>query len=144
MPTILIVDDNLAMRVLLALGLKKAGVTFLAAADGNQAVEIYQENAGCIDLVLLDMEMPGLDGPKTFIALKKMDPHVRCCILAGPTANSRAKAKALGAIAVLARPIPSLQKLTQYLVKLAHREDEAPIRPTCFVDSPQTERCDSI
>lgn len=143
MPTILVVDDNLAMRVLLALGLKKAGINFLSAADGDQAVEIYRENTGRIDLVLLDMEMAGLDGPKTFIALKKMDPNVRCCILAGPSANSRAKAKSLGAVAVFARPIPSLQKLSQYLVKLARREGEATITPPSFFNCPQTERCAS-
>jgi two-component system OmpR family response regulator len=118
MPTILVVDDNLAIRSLLLLGLKKEGVTVLSAADGIRALEIYRENAERIDLVLLDMEMPGLDGPKTFVALQKIDPEVRCCFLTGHSGYSAETAASLGAIAIFGKPILSLRNFSQELVRL--------------------------
>jgi CheY-like chemotaxis protein len=116
MPTILVVDDSLAIRTLLAFALKKEGVTVLSAADGKQAVKIYKEKAEPIDLVLLDMEMPGLNGPMTFVALQKINPNVRCCFLTGHSAET---AESLGAIAVFAKPILSLQTFSQKLASLA-------------------------
>ena len=60
--TILIVDDELRMRKLIKDFLAKEGCHTIEASDGEEAIEIFQENKDKIDLVLLDVMMPKIDG----------------------------------------------------------------------------------
>ena len=60
--TILIVDDELRMRKLIKDFLTKEGCNTIEASDGEEAIEIYQENKDKLDLVLLDVMMPKIDG----------------------------------------------------------------------------------
>ena len=60
--TILIVDDELRMRKLIKDFLAKEGCYTIEASDGEEAIEIFQENKDKIDLVLLDVMMPKIDG----------------------------------------------------------------------------------
>jgi CheY-like chemotaxis protein len=47
------------------------------AADGWKALQIYEQQQSKIALVLLDVRMPGWDGPRTLAALQRLDPAVR-------------------------------------------------------------------
>lgn len=60
--TILIAEDDAAILRILAKLLQRAGYTVITAGDGIDAVRRYEENAGKIDLVMLDVMMPGLSG----------------------------------------------------------------------------------
>lgn len=60
--TILIVDDELRMRKLIKDFLAKEGCYTIEASDGEEAIEVFQENKDKIDLVLLDVMMPKIDG----------------------------------------------------------------------------------
>ena len=60
--TILIADDESRMRKLIKDFLKAKQYTILEAEDGERAVEVFEENKDKIDLVLLDVMMPKLDG----------------------------------------------------------------------------------
>lgn len=60
--TILIVDDEPRMRKLIKDFLKKNNYLTIEAADGEKAIEIFQENKNKINLVLLDIMMPKVDG----------------------------------------------------------------------------------
>lgn len=60
--TILIVDDELRMRKLLRDFLAKENYSILEAEDGEEALKIFQENIKEINLILLDVMMPKLDG----------------------------------------------------------------------------------
>jgi CheY-like chemotaxis protein len=82
-PAILVVDDEPAIRQLVADVLHQQGYAVLVAATGEEAVALYQNHPGTIQLVLLDIRMPGQDGPATLDALRALDPHVRCCFLSG-------------------------------------------------------------
>ena len=77
--TILIVDDQETVWDFLIEALQKLGYSVLLAENGLDAVEIYQNNPGQIDLVLLDMIMPHQGGHSTFYKLKALDPNV--CVL---------------------------------------------------------------
>ncbi len=60
--TILIVDDELRMRKLIKDFLVKEGSLTIEAKDGEEAIELFQKNKKKIDLVLLDVMMPKIDG----------------------------------------------------------------------------------
>ena len=59
---ILVVDDEQRMRKLIKDFLTASGYSILEAEDGEKALEIFQENKNKIDLILLDVMMPKLDG----------------------------------------------------------------------------------
>jgi len=72
--TILVVDDDeIVQRVTCDL-LKKLGYTPIPADNGEEALDIYREKKEKIDLIILDMVMPGLSGVDTFKQLKQINP----------------------------------------------------------------------
>ena len=60
--TVLVVDDEARMRKLIKDFLMKKGYGILEAADGEEALNVYEENRNKIKLILLDVMMPKLDG----------------------------------------------------------------------------------
>ena len=83
--TVLVVDDEEYVRVLCETMLKKLGYKIILAKHGNEAIKLYQKNMKNIDLVLLDMIMPGIDGSETFNKLKKIDPDIKVVLSSGYT-----------------------------------------------------------
>ncbi|MBT3218883.1 MAG: response regulator, partial [Proteobacteria bacterium] len=90
--TILVVDDDERVRASTARLLQRMGYQPLQAQDGSEALRVYRERAGEIDLVLLDMAMPVLDGTETFHQLKELDPQVRTLLFSGYSADTSANA----------------------------------------------------
>ena len=88
--TILIVDDE---DLVLGTGskiLEKLGYTVLEATGGMEAVEIYKENKEDVDLVILDMVMPGMGGGKVFDTIKEINPEVRVLLSSGYSIDGQA------------------------------------------------------
>lgn len=81
--TILVVDDEPLLRRVAAKLLQKLGYQVLEAADGEKAVAIFQEQGAHIDLVILDMIMPGLDGYQTLERLRDLNPQVPVLLCSG-------------------------------------------------------------
>jgi DNA-binding NtrC family response regulator len=102
-PTLLVIDDNDAVRAVLGAALRPEAFDVRLASGGTEGVALYR--AGPADLVLLDVWMPVLDGPGTLAALKALDPAVRCCFVTG-YADPRLAARLLaqGALEVLFKP----------------------------------------
>jgi CheY-like chemotaxis protein len=71
--------------------LQAMGYTVLGAAGGTEAIQMFEEHAYNIDLVILDMIMPGMGGGKTFDAIKTIDPDVRVLLSSGYSEDSQAK-----------------------------------------------------
>ncbi len=67
-PLILIADDRPSSRELLRLVLERAGYEVVEAEDGHQAVELAR--SGNPDLILLDLQMPGLNGYEVLAVLR--------------------------------------------------------------------------
>jgi|SwirhirootsSR3_FD_contig_31_18313637_length_634_multi_3_in_0_out_0_1 CheY-like chemotaxis protein len=82
-PGILIADDEPWILYLISQSLRKLGCQVWLAANGREAVETYRRLAARIDLILLDVKMPTLDGPRTFAELRQIDPEARCCFMSG-------------------------------------------------------------
>lgn len=74
---ILVVDDDEYVLQAADVTLRSFGYSVLLADDGDKAVEIFRANGGGIDLVVLDMIMPGMGGEETCRALRDMRPDVR-------------------------------------------------------------------
>ncbi|MBU4346866.1 MAG: response regulator, partial [Candidatus Omnitrophica bacterium] len=79
METILIVDDNKAMRFNLSNILKDEGYEVIAAGDGKRAIKEVKTKYP--NLVLLDIRLPGMDGIKTLEEIKKIDKDLAIIML---------------------------------------------------------------
>jgi CheY-like chemotaxis protein len=109
---ILIVDDNPLIRLFLASVLPRFGFVVRVAATGEEALDLYRRHGKGLGLVLVDVEMPGLDGPQTLAALRELDPAVRCCLMSSAGHGySPQQLRALGAIAFLQKPFGSPEAL---------------------------------
>jgi CheY-like chemotaxis protein len=86
---ILVVDDEEFVLNLSKDILKRLGYDVILADSGNKAMEIYTKNIHQIDLVLLDIIMPGMDGIETFQTLKKIDPHIKVLFFSGFNKNKK-------------------------------------------------------
>ncbi|MFC1883248.1 PAS domain S-box protein [Thermodesulfobacteriota bacterium] len=89
--TILFVDDEAPIIEIGYKLLKRMGYSVVTARDGEKAIEIFKEKQGEIDLVILDMIMPGIGGGGTFDRLKEIDPHVKVLLSSGYSMNGQAK-----------------------------------------------------
>ena len=87
--TILIVDDE-DMIIDVGSGmLESFGYKVLKAKSGKEALELYKDKGDTIDLVLLDMIMPGLGGSETFDGLKKINPGIKVILSSGYSSNEK-------------------------------------------------------
>lgn len=89
--TILLVDDEDSIREIGEEILTRFGYTVLMASDGESALEIYHEKKEEIDLVILDIIMPGMGGRKCLEELLKMNPKSRIIIASCYSTNGPAK-----------------------------------------------------
>jgi CheY-like chemotaxis protein len=119
---LLVVDDDPAVRRLLAVALPPHGFTVRLAAGGEEAVEAYRTHLGEVDLVLLDVLLPGPDGPQTLAALREIDPAVPCCFVSARTGRYSAEEfLAMGADRVIAKPFGRLAEFARVLREAATR-----------------------
>jgi|GEM_PF-934258 len=81
--TILMVDDDEVIRDLTAEILQKVGYTVLKAANGEEALLALKSRKGGVDLAILDMIMPGLEGGPTFERLRQLEPEMKILITSG-------------------------------------------------------------
>jgi CheY-like chemotaxis protein len=81
--TVLVVDDQDAVREVCASMLAGAGYEVVVAPGGAEGLEIFRERREEIDLVILDMVMPGMTGRECFRLLKEADPEVRAILSTG-------------------------------------------------------------
>jgi two-component system, cell cycle sensor histidine kinase and response regulator CckA len=89
--TVLIVDDEETIRMLVKDILEAKGYAVLCAEDGSTAIDLYRRHRDRIDLVILDMSMPGLTGKETFEKLKEINSGVRAILSTGYARDERAR-----------------------------------------------------
>jgi DNA-binding response OmpR family regulator len=160
--SILIVDDDLGVRVTVQKILSRSGYEVMTAAGGDEALQLVKEKA--FDLALVDLIMPGIDGIETMRRLREISPETVIIMLtAHGTMESAIEALRLGAHDYLVKPCPEqalkscveegmekkraherqrtlmrqLTELTETVRDLAGEQPEAPTPPH---PSPTTER----
>ncbi len=81
--TVLIVDDEDVIRDLLADVVSDRGYRVLTAASGKDAIEIVKIEKKAVNLVVLDMLMPELDGRQTYEQMKQIVPDLHVLVATG-------------------------------------------------------------
>jgi two-component system, cell cycle sensor histidine kinase and response regulator CckA len=103
--TILVAEDEAALREMLLMNLKGKGYTVLVATDGREAVDLYKEHRGEIALVITDIGLPKMDGAKVFDELRKITPTVAVLVSSGYIdPDVRARFLKAGAAGFLLKP----------------------------------------
>ncbi len=87
--TILLVDDEPLILQYCHEMIKSLGFSVLSAQDAEEAIRIYQNHSRHIDLALLDMVMPKMNGLQLLEALKAINPDIRVIISTGYAMDSR-------------------------------------------------------
>jgi PAS domain S-box-containing protein len=88
--TVLLVDDeDMVLEIGRAL-LETMGYHVVTAKDGEEAIALYENEGTGIDLVLLDMVMPGLGGGEVYDRLKTVNPGMKCLLLSGYSIDGEA------------------------------------------------------
>jgi DNA-binding NtrC family response regulator len=107
---------------LLEFSLSQDGYRVWSAADGREALAVYQEHRPEIDLILLDVQMPLLDGPQTLEQIRQIDPEVRCCFMSGGSSvYTLHDLRQLGAGCFFPKPIdlPSMKTMVRRQAQLS-------------------------
>jgi two-component system cell cycle sensor histidine kinase/response regulator CckA len=81
--TILLVEDEEGLRGLNARGLASRGYTVLEAGNGVEALEVLEQQAGAVDLVVSDVVMPEMDGPTLLKEMRKANPDLKIIFVSG-------------------------------------------------------------
>jgi two-component system, cell cycle sensor histidine kinase and response regulator CckA len=85
--TILIVEDDPAVRQMLTTMLTGRGYTIIEAGDGQMALAVYADHRDEIDLLILDVVMPGRNGKDVFDEIVRTDPGVKAIFMSGYTGD---------------------------------------------------------
>lgn len=103
--TILLVDDEDMIWDVVTDILMRLGYTVILAGNGKEAVETYRANLGMIDLVIMDMVMPEMNGREAFEALRQIDPGAKVLMSSGYVSEEDAKyVLSRGAVGFLRKP----------------------------------------
>jgi two-component system chemotaxis response regulator CheY len=93
MATVLVVDDESAVRDLVAMILKMKGHAVLSAANGLEALMVYSSYHTRLDLVLTDIDMPQMNGLELVDRIRALDPSRRILLMSGrPPENLKSAA----------------------------------------------------
>jgi two-component system response regulator (stage 0 sporulation protein F) len=119
---ILIVDDQIGIRSLLSVLFYEAGFEIFEASSGLEAVNMVDKHQ--LDLVVMDLRMPGMNGMEAFTRMKKMDSKIKVVLMSAfaedETANYALKK---GAAGFFHKPF-DLQMLKDFVLSLAGEKDQ--------------------
>ncbi len=110
--TVLLVEDDVALRRCIARVLEHHGRHVMCAGDGVEAIDVFREHRSEIDVVILDLSMPRSDGPAALTRLRSLDPGVPVIISSGYLATHIEALMVVGSIqGFLAKPYTTKQML---------------------------------
>src|SRR5687767_15485011 len=85
--TVLVVDDDSVVRQVLAAMLASEGYEPLPVSGGDEAVAVCRSRPRAVAAAVLDVKMPGMDGPATLDALLALAPGLPCVFVSGHTGD---------------------------------------------------------
>jgi DNA-binding NtrC family response regulator len=121
--TVLLVDDEVEFRELLAKRLRKRDLTLFVAGSGEEAIAVVEREA--VDVVVLDVRMPGMDGRQALREIKRRRPEVEVIMLTGHASVEVAlEGMELGAFDYLLKPV----SIDELLFKLQDAAEKKRLR----------------
>ena len=102
-PTILVVDDDEPTRASMRAMLEPVGYNVIEATDGEAGLNLYRQEQ--VDLVVMDILMPGKEGIETIRELKEEFPEVKIIAISGSGIEYLFMAKEFGASYTLLKPL---------------------------------------
>ena len=108
--TILLAEDEPAVRMLVSSALQAQGYEVLAGEDGPSALEHWNQHAHRIDLLFLDVRMPGLDGPEVLRIARQTRPRIPAVFSSGFIPDDPASQEVFDRVLYLPKPyrVPDL------------------------------------
>jgi CheY-like chemotaxis protein len=117
---VLVVDDEYAVRDVLQILLQHAGFQVWTAASGEEALDRCCDHSDEIAVILLDIRMPGLDGPRTLDGIRALDANIPVCFMSGsPGDYERCELLRQGARHLFGKPLP-LDEIVRVVRDLAN------------------------
>src|SRR5213592_3332840 len=114
---VLVVDDDAAIRESLRMVLEHAGHTVSEAESGNQALDVLEDRR--VDAVLLDLNMPGIDGLDALVRIREITPDTGVIVVTGEATIANAmKAGQRGAYDFIEKP-PDRERLLDIVTEAA-------------------------
>ncbi|MGD0793218.1 MAG: ATP-binding protein [Terriglobales bacterium] len=115
--TILLVDDHATARKSMQRFLLDAGYRILPAHDGKEALKIFAEHSGAVDLLIADCTMPGMNGQKLAETLLGQKPGLKVLLISGY--EHATVGSAAGAVELVRKPF-SGKALIERVVEIMH------------------------
>ncbi len=111
--TVFLVEDDERLCESLSGNLGHLGYRVRVAMDGEAGLEIFASEHKGIDVVLLDVHLPGISGEEVYARMREIDPDVACLVLTGhAVSDSLQRMLALGVHEVLHKPV-SMKRLRE-------------------------------
>jgi len=114
MARVLVIDDDVLVRLMVRHMLEQAGHEVTDAEDGAVAVDLCGQSPP--DLVITDINMPGKDGWETIVALRSQFPHLKIIAISGgdqqQTSFNLSLSTRLGADRIFTKPVPKAELLS--------------------------------
>ncbi len=115
---VLLVEDEELVRMVVETMLTELGYQVTSVANGSEAIAYYRKNWGNVDLILMDMVMPELDGSQSFAVLHEINPAVKVVLASGYSINAEVSVLLKqGAKAFLQKPF-SIREMSDVLEKV--------------------------
>ena len=122
--TILVIDDEPVIRLAVRFMLEGLGYQVFEAENGQAGIELYTQHQEEIDLILLDMVMPVMDGEECFRRLKSLDSSVCVIIASGFTRDADFASIHQEGLAGFIRKPYTLEQLSSLLDQIFHQQRE--------------------
>jgi PAS domain S-box-containing protein len=123
--TVLLAEDDLGVRNLVEMVLKKFGYQVLLAADGEEAVACFAANRDKIGLILMDIIMPHKDGIEACEEIRKLQPKAKVLFISGYTSEYLQNRGLQASVQLIMKPVQPTELLRRVREALEEKEARA-------------------